>query len=45
MRVLKVRIRKELKNPNWFTWLKATFDSMPRRIADVIEAKGGHAGW
>jgi len=34
-----------LNDSSWFQWLKATFDSMPERIEDVIEAKGGHTKW
>lgn len=39
---LKRRIRKELRDPHWFAWLRKTFDSLPDRIEAVIAAKGGH---
>ena len=45
MRILKARVRKECRNPDWFPWLTAAFDSLPQRMQDVIDAKGGHTKW
>ena len=41
MRILKARVRKECRNPDWFPWLTAAIDSLPQRMQDVIVLKEG----
>jgi hypothetical protein len=40
LRILKSRVRKACRDPELLLWLKNTFDSMPRRIRAIIDAKG-----
>ena len=35
-------IRKDLRDPYWFQWLKSTWDTMDDRMSAVIEAHGQH---
>lgn len=41
---LKKWIRRDLKDPFWFTWCANTFATMNRRCVEVCEAEGWHTG-
>ena len=45
LRAVKSRVRKACRDPAMFDWLRNAFESMPKRIQAVIDAKGWHTGF